>query len=166
MIDKTKLFTSNSFLLLVKVFAFLILIFFLFVANFHPFQSKKDSQSFLTNFPICSIKPLNSPSSTPRDVILAASFTRFKRIEYFIRTLRSTGTKARIILFIDKNKIRQAWQYLFSVCNLELVLINASNEIVKFVPKVSRYYFYYQRLKQNINQFDRVLHSDTFDVKF
>lgn len=117
--------------------------------------------------PLCMLKPLHPPTSTERDVILAAALTKLKRVEFFLRTLRSTGSKARIILFVSRySTISRSWRKFFKACNVEPVYVPMSNEVLDSAPKLSRYYYYQQWLSANIESVDRVLHTDTFDVIF
>jgi hypothetical protein len=90
-----------------------------------------------------------------------------KRVEYFLRTLRTTGTKARIILFLDNSKTASdQWLSFFRACDIEPVFIEHLNPVVQSAPKLSRYYFYRQWLLKHIDEVDRVIHTDTFDVVF
>lgn len=117
--------------------------------------------------PLCNFTPLHEPTSTRRDVVLAAALSSLKRVEYFLRTLRTTGTKARIILFLDNEKTASVeWLKFFAACDIEPVYITHQNKVIQSAPKLSRYYFYQQWLKEHINEVDRVLHTDTFDVIF
>ena len=117
--------------------------------------------------PRCNLKPVVPPRSTNRDVVLAAAFGKLKRVEYFFRTLRATGTKCRIILFIDDpTYIQSNWLKFFHMCSIEPVFVNHTSTIVKNNPKLSRYYFYEQWLSIHIAEVDRILHTDTYDVIF
>ncbi|OHT01096.1 hypothetical protein TRFO_01672 [Tritrichomonas foetus] len=117
--------------------------------------------------PICNFTSLHKPTSTRRDVVLAAALTELKRVEYFLRTLRTTGTLARVILFLDSKKTASTnWLKFFSACNIEPVFISKQDPVVRSAPKLSRYYFYQQWLSKHITEVDRVLHTDTFDVIF
>jgi hypothetical protein len=117
--------------------------------------------------PPCHFTPLNPVTSTRRDVVLAAALTALKRVEYFLRTLRMTGTRARVILFLDSpSTATPEWRRFFSACEIEPVFVNTSSAVLREVPKLARYYFYYQWLKLHISEVDRVIHTDTFDVIF
>jgi hypothetical protein len=117
--------------------------------------------------PRCEFEPLNPPTSTRRDAILAASLDELKRVEYFLRTLRTTGTRARVILFLDNKKTASpGWRRFFRACDIEPVFIEHLNPVIHSAPKLSRYYFYQQWLRKHISEVDRVIHTDTFDVIF
>jgi hypothetical protein len=108
-------------------------------------------------------------TSTRRDVVLAAALTSIKRsrVECFLRTLRTTGTRARVILFLDAPDTRTPeWLRFFTACDIEPYYVNTSSSVLLEVPKMSRYYFYYQWLKDHLSEVDRILHTDTFDVIF
>jgi hypothetical protein len=117
--------------------------------------------------PLCNFSPLHDPTSTRRDAILAASLGELKRVEYFLRTLRTTGTRARIILFLDNaTTATPQWRRFFKACEIEPVFIEHLNPVIHSAPKLSRYYFYQQWLRKHIDEVDRVIHTDTFDVIF
>lgn len=117
--------------------------------------------------PLCNFDPIHPPTSTRRDAVLAAALTELKRVEYFLRTLRTTGTRARIILFLDNKKTASIeWRKFFTACDVEPVFITNPDPVVRSAPKLSRYYYYQQWLKLHIGEVDRVIHSDTFDVIF
>jgi hypothetical protein len=117
--------------------------------------------------PACIFAPLREPTSTRRDVVLAAALTELKRVEYFLRTLRTTGTRARVILFLDDEKTAtDDWLRFFSACDIEPVFVTHADAVVRSAPKLSRYYFYQQWLRAHIREVDRVIHTDTFDVIF
>ena len=117
--------------------------------------------------PLCNFTPLYPPSSTRRDVVLAAALNQIERAEIFIRTLRMTGSKCRIILFLDRQKIQSYYLHFFDICDVEPVFVNNLNNMVLIKgSKMARYYYYHQWLSEHINEVDRILHSDTFDVFF
>lgn len=117
--------------------------------------------------PGCSIMPIHSPTSTKRDVILAAALSGSKRVDYFVRTLRATGCRARIILFINESQpLTEGFTSIVQCCGVEVVYVNHDSYALTEVPKMSRYYFEQQWLQKHIKEVDRVIHSDTFDVIF
>lgn len=117
--------------------------------------------------PLCGFVPLRNTTSTKRDVVLAAALTSMKRVEYFLRTLRTTGTQARVILFLSSQKtISEQWRRFFTACNIEPVFVTETSTVLTESPKLSRYYYYHQWLTRHVNEVDRVLHTDTFDVIF
>ncbi|OHT03867.1 hypothetical protein TRFO_01596 [Tritrichomonas foetus] len=121
--------------------------------------------------PPCKFTPLNNHiTSTKRDVVLAAALSKLKRVETFLRTLRTTGSRCRVILFLDNVKtIEHHFLRFFSSCQIEPVFVpkaSYNDHILKEFSKMSRYYYYQQWLRIHIEEVDRVLHTDTFDVIF
>jgi len=117
--------------------------------------------------PLCKFSPFHEPSSSKHDVILASALSEMKRVEYFIRTLRTTGCRARVILFLDNlNQIDFYWKKILKLCDIEVVLVHYQSDVIHSAPKLSRYYHEYEWLKNNIKDVNRVLHTDTFDVIF
>lgn len=118
--------------------------------------------------PACNFTPLYPPTSTKRDVVLAAALNSIDRAEIFLRTLRMTGSRCRVILFLDsKQSIEPHFLRFFKSCEIEPVYVdNQNNKILIEGSKMTRYYYYHQWLSKHIDEVDRVLHSDTFDVFF
>lgn len=118
--------------------------------------------------PSCNFTPVYPPSSTRRDVVLAAALNKLKRVETFLRTLRMTGSRCRVILFLDNQQtIEPHFLRFFKSCDIEPVYIdNNNNSVLIGGAKMTRYYYYQQWLSMHIDEVDRVLHSDTFDVLF
>lgn len=106
--------------------------------------------------------------SSYRDVVLFSAISDFKRVEYFIRTLKTTRTRARTVLFVDdKTEISDEDANLLSGCNVEVYrYIHGEGEVINKVPKMVRYYYEYDFIKNNINNINRVLHIDSYDVIF
>ena len=79
-----------------------------------------------------------------------------------------TGSRCRIILFLDSKKsIEPHYLRFFKTCEIEPVYVNNQNNTVLIGgSKMTRYYYYHQWLSKHIDEVDRVLHSDTFDVFF
>ena len=164
-------FRKKTRKILLFSFIFISFLISLYFFNYFQYFQFNNSTSILENFtpqcPLCNFLPLENATSTKRDVILASALSQFKRVEYFLRTLRTTGSKARVILFIDNKEIlTNSWLSFFKHCDIEPVFIEHTNEVVKSAPKLSRYYYELEWLKENINDVDRVLHTDTFDVIF
>ncbi|KAK8882341.1 hypothetical protein M9Y10_044983 [Tritrichomonas musculus] len=163
--------------IIVTVFTFQILNYSILISSFdnkNPIQTiprtdttKHSTKKLGLRCPVCNFTPVNPPTSTRRDVVLAAALTQLKRVEYFLRTLRTTGTKARIILFLDNEKTATIeWRKFFTACDIEPVFISNPDPVVQSAPKLSRYYYYQEWLSKHIDEVDRVLHTDTFDVIF
>ena len=160
---------SRKILLFSFIFIFLlVLCYFLQYFKLYDFNiSISKSENFVHQCPLCDFVPLENATSTKRDVVLASALTELKRVEYFLRTLRTTKTNARIILFLDNREIvTNKWQSLFAHCDIEPVFVTHTSDVVKSAPKLSRYYFELEWLKGHIDEIDRVLHTDTFDVIF
>lgn len=132
-------------------------------------EPESDEQPQKINLcPACNFTPLYPPSSSKRDVVLAAALNSITRAEVFLRTLRMTGSRCRIILFLDsKQSIEPFYLRFFKSCEIEPVYVdNRDDKVIIGGSKMTRYYYYHQWLSKHINEVDRVLHSDTFDVFF
>lgn len=159
---------SHHFWHVYKKYLFLFIILLISISAFILITTNKQLSPEDLRCPLCNMTVLSTEvTSSKRDVILASAISEFKRVQYFIRTFRTTGSKARVILFIDEeNKITDEMLYLMESCNIEPYYVKYPNNAIKAAPKQSRYYYEYQWLKDHINEVDRVLHTDSFDVIF
>lgn len=85
-----------------------------------------------------------------------------------IKSLKSTGSLCRIILFASsKFDFTPHILSFFKVNNVEIVF-NANDQIANrsFSPHMLRYEFEYHWLLKHQHEVDRVFHSDAFDVFF
>ena len=69
------------------------------IEYFHGIQ--RYSENLLCNF-VVSTKGCNS---TPRDIVISSAVSKTTNIVLFQRTLRTTGTNATLILFLDQEAI-------------------------------------------------------------
>jgi hypothetical protein len=114
--------------------------------------------------PLCNFAPLSPATSTRRDVVLASAFSTPDSAEFFVRTLRSTGCRARIVLFLSSSPGHLL--RFFRACGVEPVVVRRIHPTLAAAPRLARYYFYQQWLSQHRSEVDRVLHADALDVVF
>jgi hypothetical protein len=114
--------------------------------------------------PLCNFAPLGPALSTRRDVVLASAFSDPDSSEFFVRTLRSTGSRARIVLFLSSSSAHLL--RFFSACGVEPVVVERMHPTLAAAPRLARYYFYQQWLSEHASEVDRVLHADAFDIVF
>ena len=148
----------------------LVSLFLLVTAIYVSFQSFVQ-QTENDNFHICNSLPQKSKHSTKYDVVFfAATVSMLPPLKLAIRSLRSTGTQSRIILFTDINFNPSMYDAEFLKENnveLERKLI-PSYENKTMVPHMERFVCEYEWLKEHLNKtrIRKILHSDAYDVFF
>jgi hypothetical protein len=108
-------------------------------------------------------------NSTPRDVILTVMMRYSYNLETFIRSLRSTGCKAKVVIFHDEKSIESLNSYMFELIEkCGITLINIGTIKPKYVsnPYEVRHPWYYTFLLHYKNDFDRIIITDLVDVFF
>jgi hypothetical protein len=114
--------------------------------------------------PLCAFAPLRGATSTRRDVVLASAFSDADSAEFFVRTLRSTGSRARIILFVSSPPSHLL--RLFRACDVEPVVVARMHATLAAAPRLARFYFYRQWLSRHAGEVDRVVHADALGAVF
>ena len=123
------------------------------------------------NYQMCRSIPIKSKHSSKADVVFfAATEGMTSALKLTIRSLKSTGTQARVILFTDLNfnpSMEDAEFLKQNEIELERKLIPPS-ENQKLVPHMERYTAEYDWLIEHANKtkIQRILHSDSYDVFF
>lgn len=116
--------------------------------------------------PRCRIPRESHARSSNRDVIMMMIAKKFGRIDLNIRSLRSTGCKARVIIFVDSAlRVEKDFLSLTEDCGCEVDYINLTDQQKK-APHLARFQVYKQWLDKNIRDVDRVMHIDAFDTFF
>ncbi|OHT00647.1 hypothetical protein TRFO_32608 [Tritrichomonas foetus] len=132
------------------------------------------SFQFFTDFsacPICNFKNHN-PNVTrddSKDLVISFLIGRISGVVPFIQSLRSTGSKAQIVLFVDNSTFHVMNDTLGSFipnCGVHLIDMGVYKP-AKFYRSI--YYIKYFTASAFLNShsgFDRILLSDTSDVIF
>lgn len=114
----------------------------------------------------CIMNVSEPVNSTRRDVVLFFTSSLGRGLTMSLISLRSTGSKCRIMLFITPSiRLYPKDIKLFNSLEVEIVKYRR-NKNKTFVPHMLRYECEQEWLSKNINDVDRVLHSDAFDVFF
>jgi hypothetical protein len=152
-------FWLGGFLLLVFPFSRSI---FLLPSSLSDSDLFPDSlpSSELLSCPSCNFTSNTTPVSTSRDVILIPALTSCDS-DRFIRTLRTTGSRARVIVFFSKPKSASALcTRYFKPCDAEPVFLQTD------LTTQSRYSIFAQWLRAHHSEIDRVIVSDSIDIIF
>ena len=106
------------------------------------------------------------PNSSERDVILLVSFRKLYNLFPFVHSIRTTGCKARIIVFLDQiAELSQTEQFYQQMKDCGVQFIRLYNYDPKFLDDVYyyRYIIYHNFLYINQDLIDRVIAIDLFD---
>lgn len=132
------------------------------LSDFSQFSGSKDC-------PVCSFEPRNVNSdSTPRDAIIVSMLNLTYGFVPFVRSLRTTGCKATIVVFINnvaKKKIDESMQQFSKSCGVTFINIG-STTLDRNHFLLIRNPIIYDFLKLRPNLFDRILTVDVFDTIF
>jgi hypothetical protein len=114
----------------------------------------------------CNIKNLRKVkgNSTPRDVIMGTAFGKLLGIIPFLRSMRTCGCKARLVIFVDKKameKYPRKYYEKINDCGGELVLCPYYKGDIMYGV---RYQAYRDFLLNNRYNIDRVITLDLFDT--
>jgi hypothetical protein len=111
---------------------------------------------------LCNFTTVGHPASGRRDAVFAAVTQYGPGVSRFIRSLRTTGCRAAIIIFATSNVI---FPDSLLACQIRLVVVNQTAR-GKVSPYKIRWEWYYDHLLEIGDAYDRILHADAFDVFF
>ncbi|EAY04576.1 hypothetical protein TVAG_233120 [Trichomonas vaginalis G3] len=108
-------------------------------------------------------------NSTSRDFIIVAMINCSNNLQGFLRSLRSTGSRAMVVLFCDELAMKQLSDFhkdLIQKCGA--ILINIGKMPTKFLKKPfeNRHPLFYTFLYKYRKLIDRVIMVDLLDVYF
>lgn len=134
---------------------------------FTPDLEQKLLSVTMDHCPLCKMDGYyKSNSSTPRDFIVTAGFNCTNNIQSFLRSLRSTGCKATVVIFVDDlgfEKLHEFQQMLIFNCGAVLINVGAINK--RYYDKYgSRHLFFFKFIYEYKHLIDRVIFADLFDI--
>jgi hypothetical protein len=119
--------------------------------------------------PPCDFKVRNLDSdSTERDLVVTFAMDKISSIQVFVRTLRTTGCKASVAIFVNWEALDHFIPNLFEfldVCGctvIEVGLVHAPG----WMLNLFRHVFLYSFFKDRHGLFNRVVIADLFDTVF
>jgi hypothetical protein len=95
--------------------------------------------------------------------VITATTSRIDRLELLVRSLRSVGCLARIIVLVPRGLILSS---NLSLCGVEAVEIGSISSRALRSPHKIRWEWYFRFFANRIDEFDRVFHTDAFDAFF
>eukprot|EP00040_Diaphanoeca_grandis_P009100 m.47637 g.47637 ORF g.47637 m.47637 type:complete len:514 (+) comp20544_c0_seq1:1769-3310(+) len=120
------------------------------------------------------LPPVILTSTEPRDAVFVVGSGEkmdVKTIEVFVRSLRSTGCRAEVIMFLDKRCIGDFDFLLAKYGALRLIAIDGESLQKKYHSKkavvIYRFVLYEHYLRlQPLGRYRKCLHADLFDTYF
>jgi len=115
----------------------------------------------------CNFNSTTLCESSNRDVVFFFATSWSSGFDLAIKSLRSTGAKCRIVLFVPSRFfLNYRRNLVLNLLNIEIIKdCNATNGR-NMVPHMIRYEYEKIWLEKHIGEIDRVFHTDTFDVFF
>ena len=133
--------------------------------NFKQFDSSKNV------FPNCPSGTVHNPhsNSTPRDLIISLISGAYVNFMTYIRTLRSTGCKATVVVLIDDicfQRLSASEKRVLDECSVNLIKYGRITPLFKKYIYETRLILMYGIILKYRKQFDRVMITDIFDTIF
>jgi hypothetical protein len=121
--------------------------------------------------PACNFTPQNSlgSNSTDRDAVIASMLRTKVNIVPFVRSLRTTGCRARIVFIADQVAVESCdapMRAFLDNCGVTLINIGHVNCTERFEFLMFRNHFLASFLLHRTPLFDRIVIADLFDTVF
>ena len=129
-----------------------------------PYDEEK-SRDCLT----CYYSPNNVfPNSSPYDVIIVFAYGKLQNIELFIRTLRTTKSKASCVFIMERKAfhINSQRKYFIQKCGIQILTFDFPNDIYNIENKSYLFHLAELFLRSNQANIKRVAIMDLFDTVF
>lgn len=139
------------------------------------FRNYNTSSFALYNYPpsyknckLCTFQPnisQTTPNSSNRDAILTIGMGKLLNLLLFVKTLRTTGSKCRFIVFLDDEAMHHYDRNFYTTaenCGVEFVNFDRLKRYLDIA--CLRFRIYLDFLLINRNLFDRVYLCDMFDT--
>ena len=122
----------------------------------------------LDNCEHCNFKPIyNSSNSTPRDLIIIQGGTNPEKPQLAIKSLRTTGCKARIFLVItQEDAISPNVQKFYNDCGVNVFKYNVNGDVASKFFAGMRFALFEEFLYVGKKYVDRLFYFDCFDTVF
>lgn len=107
------------------------------------------------------------PNSDYNDTVVVTGFgKRDSEIEFFVRTLRSTGSKARIVMFTSQDEHSPRLAEILKKCQVVVVDIPDFKNFHFLLKRKTRFPLIFDMLNTYPEYFDRIMYNDLFDTFF
>lgn len=119
----------------------------------------------LSKCKICSDVKNAYGNSQPEDLILLGVFGDISRVFTFVKSLRAVGSLAHVVI-ISNTTFNEHVRKSLGYCGVEFFTMKSPPNTSRHYPHSLRYIGYMQYLKSTSRTFNRIFHSDAFDVFF
>ena len=110
-----------------------------------------------------------SPNSTPRDVIVGCAIGKAVSLIIFVKSLRTTGSKAQCVFLLDNDAyhgVSNMTKKILESCGGTLINCGSVPYNKKFDKNAYCFLYALEFLRANRGKFDRVIKCDLFDTVF
>ena len=136
---------------------------FAYIVILWPYIQQPQTYNITIHQKRCKFKPVSNISSTERDAIFTATTVFNPKIEYLIKTFRTTGSHAKLFIFTPSDVYIP--EFILGNDVYQIKTTNPSTRALRSPYKI-RWEWYYQFLLENEEKFDRIMHTDAFDAVF
>lgn len=120
--------------------------------------------------PLCGpMRHSPSSNSSSRDLVITVMINMTTNAATFVRTLRSTGCKATVVVFVDQlfmNSLNSRQIKMFVACGVNFINIGQFNQPYRDKVYEARHLLIYDFLLKYRSDFDRVIFIDMADSFF
>ena len=119
---------------------------------------------------LCTYKVRNTkPNSSPKDVLICNAIGKAKNCILFVKTLRTTGSKAKCVFLVDSHayaSISQDTKQIVENCGGQIINCGPVPFHKRFDGHNYCYVFSYYFIQRNMDKIDRVMICDMYDTVF
>lgn len=120
--------------------------------------------------PACNFTFHNRKSNSCRDDFLFTTLlSKYTGLQPLIRTLRTTQTKARFIIFVDEyvqNSLTLFEQKLLNYCAINIINVGKIPKLYRYAYCFIRFYIYYDFIRRYNGKINRIIFLDGMDTIF
>lgn len=115
----------------------------------------------------CNYEPIREPCSSRRDVLFLYGTSIHNGLFLALKSLRATKANCRVVLFVP-SAFQPTYSFTKFTKDYDIEVINGSDMTRKgdTVPHMLRYEYEAKWIEEHIDEVDRVIHTDGYDVFF
>ena len=150
----------------ISLITFLLFVVTLNIINFEK-QFRNIEENFQTYPSPCHFVPVHPPCSTRRDVVLMYGTNFNDGLLLALKSLRATGAKCRVVMLVPS--VFGASDDFLNFANTYDIEIYNNCDMTRddfTIPHMLRYEYEAKWIEEHINELDRVIHTDGYDVFF
>lgn len=128
------------------------------------------SPAFAAKCPLCRLNYSSiNTNDTPRDLVITAMFNTTRNLIPFIRSLRSTQSKATVVVLTDRKTLSKLTLDALNIakhCEMNFIVVGETFYNEHHPGSVVFYHYVFDFLYNHINEIDRVIIVDFEDTAF